>query len=276
MVVFEARDQLGAIVYAPEPAVIPMAVELFEPVEGQEIMEGDELLIRWAGGDGAEIFSTAYAALDGSVLYRDDIDPGETGEFTVPPGQTVAGTAIVGVGALSGDASVIDTLDNDFLTDKSSFIVSRGVYATLEVLPVGGTTVMRTSRTGTGCPYAGDGSWGNARRACILQFAAFGIGFAIWSARAGIETNRLPCMKACMDKTSNGDYCTMYLSVHGWAWKAGCLACPVTTAGYYHFGTCYDTGPVTLTSQKDNRCTHPVRFCAPPAVPYCNCDPKTP
>jgi len=74
MVVFEARDQIGAIVYAPEPAVIPMAVDLLEPEEGQEIMEGDELLIRWAGGEGAEVFTAAYAALDGSVLYWDDIN----------------------------------------------------------------------------------------------------------------------------------------------------------------------------------------------------------
>jgi len=89
MVVFEARDQFGAIIYAPEPAVIPMAIELLEPEEGQELMAGDEVIIRWTGGEGAEVFSAAYAALDGSVLYTVEEPPGGAGSVRIPTGQTV-------------------------------------------------------------------------------------------------------------------------------------------------------------------------------------------
>ena len=221
MVVFEARDQFGAIIYAPEPAVIPMAIELLEPEEGQEILAGDELLIRWTGGDGAEVFSVAYAALDGSALFSDDLLQGASGTFTVPAGQTVEGTGIVGVGAITGDISVIDTFDSEFISRESYLLITRSVG--VEVPAKSAQSVLEASRI---CPSGDPGMASiDAIPACTGEFAALGIGAIIW------ENRRQAALKVCDNEccrstTNNWEYCIQYGKMAGHAsWNPHCLAC---------------------------------------------------
>jgi len=235
MVVFEARDQFDRIIYAPEPTVIPMAVELLEPEEGQEIMEGDELLIRWRGGEGAEVFSAAYVALDGSAKYWDNIMPDASGIFTVPAGETVAGMAIAGVGAISGDTAVIETLDSEFITYDSYFLVSREVGIEINV-----RNSMEVKVKATGCPFSGSGGYSLAKCSCTLQFAALGIGAIVWETRRQLDL-KIAGNKPCANAGSGGGalyYCATYGSIHGFAqWSTGCLACAQKT--YFSNGQCW-------------------------------------
>ena len=226
MVVFEARNQFGVIIYAPEPAVIPMAIELLEPEEGQEVMAGDEVIIRWTGGEGAEVFSAAYAALDGSALFWDDLEPSESGAYTVPAGQTVDGAAIVGVGAITGDTAVIGTFDGGFMSGESYFLVSRDAGITIDVNPVTDGKGTQADRRSTGCPAGKGISDSTVSLGCMAQFAALGIGAIVWEARRQIEF-RDPGLKKCDNSSAGGayTYCQRYAAHYGWGWKSGCFAC---------------------------------------------------
>ena len=226
MVVFEARDQFGVIIYAPEPAVIPMAIELLEPEEGQEVMAGDEVIIRWTGGEGAEVFSAAYAALDGSALFWDDLEPSESGAYTVPAGQTVEGAGIVGVGAITGDTAVIGTFDGEFMSGESYFLVSRDAGITIDISPVTDGKGIQADRRSTGCPAGKGISDSTVSLGCMAQFAALGIGAIVWEARRQIEF-RDPGLKKCDNSSAGGAwiYCHKYAAHYGWGWKSGCFAC---------------------------------------------------
>ena len=228
MVVFEARDQFGAIIYAPEPAVIPMAIELLEPEEGLEIIAGDEVVIRWTGGEGAEVFSAAYAALDGSALYFDDLEPSESGVYTVPAGQTVEGAAIVGVGAISGEISVIRTIDSDFSTNESYFLVSREVGISVNVMVTEDVPYARNTSP-DGCPRVEEK---NRNGECIAQFAALGIGAIVWETRRQLEYKDHPETRRCGAEGTASDadngamkYCTSYAYSYGFRWLTGCTSC---------------------------------------------------
>lgn len=247
MVVFEARDQFGAIIYAPEPAVIPMAIELLEPEEGHEIMAGDEVMIRWTGGEGAEVFSAAYAALDGSALYFDYLEPSESGAYTVPAGQTVEGEAIVGVGAISGETSVIGTMDSDFSTNASYFLVSRESGISVNVMVEEDIPYARNTSS-EGCPRVEEK---NRNGECIAQFAALGIGAIVWETRRQLEYKEHPETKRCGAEGTARDadngamkYCTEYAYGHGFRWLTGCISCITPVVKRCHEG--YDWGrPVT-------------------------------
>jgi hypothetical protein len=228
MVVFEARDQFGAIIYAPEPAVIPMAIELLEPQEGMEIVAGDEVVISWTGGEGAELFSAAYAALDGSALYFDDLEPSESGAYTLPAGQTVEGAAIVGVGAISGETSVIGTIDSEFSTNESYFLVSREVGISVNVMVAEDVPYARNTSP-DGCPRVEEK---NRNGECIAQFAALGIGAIVWETRRQLEYKEHPETRRCGAEGTARDadngamkYCTSYAYSYGFRWLTGCMSC---------------------------------------------------
>jgi len=226
MVVFEARDQFGVIIYAPEPAVIPMAIELLEPEEGQEIVAGDEVIIQWTGGEGAEVFSAAYAALEGSAIYTVDVASWGV-SATIPAGQTGQGDAVLGVGAISGEVQVISSFDEDWLSHESYFLISREIGITTTVLPPSGVTTSATSNQDT-CHAAGKvfglGVWEGA---CAAQFAAFGIGAIIWENRRQCDLNN-PDNESCRKTTTNFTYCVNYGRDLGHGnWHPGCTECVV-------------------------------------------------
>jgi len=223
MVVFEALDQRGEIIYAPEPAVIPMAIELLDPQEGTQIVAGDEFIIRWNGGEGAEVFSVAYAALDGSALFWDDLEPMESGTYTVPAGQTVGGSAVVGVGAITGDTAVIGTLDSEFITDASYFVVSREVG---NEIAVRGEVEATYDDDHTRQCRAGAGVGGSAQGQCMAQFAVLGIGAIVWETRRQMD-NKIEGNKPCASWPGGAlDYCKTYGAAFGYLhWGTNCLAC---------------------------------------------------
>jgi len=228
MVVFEAVDQWGEIIYAPEPAVIPMAIELLDPQEGQEITAGDEVLIRWTGGEGAEVFSAAYMALDGSAMYSVKEAPGGSGSATIPAGQTVQGDAVLGVGAISGDIHVMNSFDDDFISRESYFLVSRetGILTTVSQ----GESAMLHPQYKRLCPnQTGKQAWSNenARMACMAEFSALGIGAIVWESRRGCELSLSDHNKKyCTTGTNNYGYCVRYGLAHGHAvWLMGCMGC---------------------------------------------------
>jgi len=244
MVVFEARDQYGEIVYAPEPAVIPMAIELLDPQEGQEFVAGDKIVISWAGGESAEVFSAAYAALDGSAMFKDDLAPEGAGTFIVPAGQTVTGTAIVGVGAITGEITVIDTFDGESISQESFFLVSREMGVLIEVhTSAEASDFTMVPREGSTCGPPNEMTSDKAQISCIGQFAALGIGAIIWENRRQCELKR-PNNEPCRKTTNNMEYCMQYGYWNGWAtWVTGCVGC-IRPYGSRIWGSCWrtDTG----------------------------------
>ena len=237
MMVFEAVHPSGEIIYAPEPAIIPTAIEFLDPREGQEMMAGEEIPMRWTGGDGAELFFTAYAPFDGSALFLDALTPGETGTFIIPAGQTVSGAAMVGIGAISGDIAVIDTFDGEFRTDESYLLVARAAGIHVVVTPKAGT--LEAQESDEGCPFSG-GGFMDAHYSCSLQWM---LGFRdIWKehrkADLEIEGNA-PC---ATEDYGGMTYCRKYISIHGDAanWRPGCLACAVWNYYSETDGKCLD------------------------------------
>jgi len=235
-VVFQAVHTSGEIIYAPEPAIIPTAIEILEPQEGQEIMAGDEVFIRWTGGEGAELFLAGYAPMDGSVLFLHESAPGER-ETLVPVGQTVAGAAMVGVGAISGDIAVIDTFDGGLRTDESYLLVSRA--AGIDVVVGAESDTSEAQERDNECPFSG-GGFLDAHYSCSLQWM---MGFSdIWKEHLKtdleIEGNA-PCGPADYRAMT---YCRMYVSIHGDAktWHSGCLACAVWNYYSETDGKCLD------------------------------------
>ena len=237
MMVFQAVHPSGEIVYAAEPAIIPTAVEILDPQAGQEIMEGNDVFIRWTGGEGAGLFLTAYVPLDGSALFLDALAPGEAGTFVVPAGQTVAGAAMVGVGAISGDIGVIDTFDSEFRTDASYLLVSRG--AAIDILVKAEAAASEKQERDEGCPFSG-GGFLSAHYSCSLQWM-LGLG-DIWKEHRNtdleIEGNA-PC---ATEDYGGMTYCRIYVSIHGDAtsWHPGCLACAVSNYYSEADGKCLD------------------------------------
>ena len=270
MVVFEARDQFGAIIYAPEPAVIPMAIELLEPEEGQEIVAGDEIIIRWAGGEGAEVFSAAYVALDGSALYSEELDSEGLRTFTIPPSKIAPGAAVFGVGAITGETEVVDTFDSGFITSESYFLVSREAGAVVDVISAGESTVEETeSRALTKCPYAG-GSYDDSHTSCVAQFAALGIGAIVWTVRRNMDAaieGMAPCRS---DAILN--YCASYGCTHGFAcWRTGGMACVTSSTWRCRRWVTYWNG-VTLCRNNEYYCdtgANPQNIFAHPRGVYC-------
>jgi len=226
MVVFEARDQFGVIIYAPEPAVIPMAIELLEPEEGQEIMAGDEVIIRWTGGEGAEVLSAAYATLEGSTIYKADVVSGSV-SATIPAGQTGQGEAILGVGAISGEVQVVDSFAEDWISRESYFLISRESGIEITIRPPSDFTPTATSYDySTSCEQSPE--YMNkieAAAACTGSFAALGIGAIIWENRRQCELNNSG-NEPCRNTTNNWVYCMDYSRDRGQNhWYPGCMEC---------------------------------------------------
>jgi hypothetical protein len=181
MVVFEARDQFGAIVYAPEPAVIPMAVELLEPEEGQELVAGDEVRIRWAGGEAeGVVYGAGFESFDGESRYFKDT--AQSQELTVPVGQTKQGSAIVGAGATTGQTQLL-SLTLDELMQTSYFYVSAATAINVTVSG-GGARHPMPSSVPSGCPDRGYHNSVRAQVHCNAEmFLTLGISISIWNNR---------------------------------------------------------------------------------------------
>jgi len=98
-----AKRPDGTVIYAPPSAQIPMPLELVEPEPDQTIVPGEEVVVRWAGGDGGTHIAAFYADNLGEEQYLNVQKYGDVESITVPPGIIREGGGLVGAAVLSGD-----------------------------------------------------------------------------------------------------------------------------------------------------------------------------
>jgi hypothetical protein len=233
-----AQNANGQLLHNPKSAVVPMPIQLLSPVEGQTIMAGDDVPVNWKGGDGANIFTVSYVALDQSAEFRDYLSPGGLENFTIPSQKTVAGSGIVGVAAMTGNTEVMGSFDADFRSSESYFLVTRyaGVSAVFETTKamLKSASFIASNET---CP-----PWNEspnreieANTACLGQFMALGIGAIVWEARRVAEFKVCPKQNNMCNyfNANNLAYCVNYGAAFGFTrWVAGCRTCCMVSREY--------------------------------------------
>lgn len=214
-VTFMAKSAGGAILYAPLPAVIPMGLELIEPTAGQAISAGEEVVIRWSGGEGATIFGASYAAIEGEGEFTKYLTANQGNEITVPDGSTKEGSAIFAVSGITGTIEVLSQ-PLDTIVTGSYFLVTRDAY--IQSVISSGSLVVNPSPSSavtanTTCPCKCM-PVGAAIPLCIAEHVAI-VGWIIWKIRAGMDG------RGCWNSAS---YCQIYSQIcnHA-AWSKGCL-----------------------------------------------------
>ena len=101
-----------------------MPLELVEPESDQTIVPGEEVVVRWAGGEGATHIAAFYADDLGEEQYFEAQKYEAVDSITVPAGIIREGGGIIGATALSGDhVSFQVNVGADQL--DSSFVVFR-------------------------------------------------------------------------------------------------------------------------------------------------------
>jgi len=235
---FMARHSDGHILYAPPTAQIPMPVEVIEPTVDQTITPGQEVQIRWTGGEGATRFTAGYAAIEGTDQLWEQFSPGSENKFTIPPGRIGAGLTIFAVSAITGDISLFSAYDDETVPDTSYFSISRATAIEVSILEP------QSLRLGTDCgetyllPF-------KAATICRLEFAALGIGAIIWEARRVLDMNCIPYGKETIGKENAFSYCFSY-SLYGGshtAWRKGCRRCRGDTEYKGNIGCFHDVPP---------------------------------
>ena len=223
MVVFEARDQFGVIIYAPEPAVIPMAIELIEPTEGQELVAGDEVIIRWTGGEAEGVtFGAGYESLDGESSYFKDT--AQSKELTIPVGQTQSGNGVIGAGAVTGETQLL-SLTSDELMEVSYFFVSTATGISLSVADSTNSLTFPAS-VPAGCPDRGYHDQGRSIAHCVSE-AVLSLGFSniIWINRHSYDVNH-GCREQWLPRPPL-NYCNVWRRDYApMAW-VGCCICQI-------------------------------------------------
>jgi len=226
---FVAKRSDGTLIYTPPSAQIPMPLELVEPEPDQTIIPGEEVIVRWAGGEGGSHIAAFYADDLGEEQYLNVQKYGDVDSITVPAGIIREGGGIIGAAALSGEHSSlqIDTSSGPF---DSSFFIYRD-----DAIAIPG---QRASTSHRSCPpgqypgHSGRCCPNNpmAKTAagviCTAETVAI-IGAIIWGVRSRIDRKTFPyCEKYCCGPAHIVLYCVNYSSLfsHG-TWHAGCL-CP--------------------------------------------------
>jgi len=214
-VTFMAKNAGGAVLYVPSPAVIPMGLELIEPTAGQAISAGEEVVIRWSGGEGATIFGANYAAIEGEGQFTKYLAANQGNEIIVPNGSTKQGSAIFAASGITGTTEVLSQ-PLDTIVTGSYFLVTRDVYiqsvissGSLAVNPSLSSAV--TANTTCPCKCMPGGA---AIALCTAEHILIG-GLFVWNIRAGMDG------RDCWDSNK---YCTIYSQIcnHA-AWSKGCL-----------------------------------------------------
>lgn len=223
---FVAKRSDGTLIYAPPSTQIPMLIEMVEPAPDQAIIPGEEVVVRWAGGDGATYVAALYADNEGVEEYFDLQKFGDVESITIPSGVIREGGGIIVAAALSGDHSSfqINTSADPF---ESSFLVYRAdaiaiptdqTYNRAATCPPGYKISPR--KTGVCCPNNGMNPFPVTFAACTAEFALIA-GAVVWAARDIIDTRKFPTCR-----TTPLQYCINYSNWFSHTeWKAGCW-CP--------------------------------------------------
>ena len=218
---FVANRSDGTLIYAPPIAQIPMPISLIEPVPDQSINPGEELVVRWAGGEGGTHIAALYADNQGAEEYMDIQKYAGVTQITVPAGVIREGLGIIGAAALVGDIPTVQS-GTSGLTDESSFVAYRVAEASIDVKPA--TDVgLGGVKWHEGCPK--EKGWGPER---ANQFCSVKSGKYVAIMREIIwrihwkqdEAHYPPCPATC-----GLNYCKGYLTLYGVHWQENCL-CP--------------------------------------------------
>lgn len=220
-VVFEAADQFGEIIYAPEPAVIPMAIELNEPETGQEIIAGDELLIRWAGGGEAQRIGVLYADNQGAEEYWEVRKHADGDSMTIPTGVIREGGGIIVAAAISGNYPESQPALGTGVQEPY-FIVDRFAAIECDARPSAGSEEdIPSVADKPPCPNQPMDA-AAASAACIKETQETS-GSAKWGARFILDSNN---HEPCRFSGGVPSYCANYsIRFSHDIWVSGCL-CP--------------------------------------------------
>ena len=227
-----AKRSDGTLIYAPPSAQIPMPLELVEPVPDQAIIPGEEVVVRWTGGEGGSHIAAFYADDLGEEQYLDVQKYGEVESITVPAGIIREDAGIIGAAALSGDHSSFqintsaDPLESSFVVYRDDAIVipdQSDLRATWTCPPgyVPGNSPKSC------CPFDRNTGTDTLQGVkCTAEFVAIA-GAIVWGVRAGIDKRKYPpCTRYVKGPLHILNYCINYsVSFSHTSWRAGCL-CP--------------------------------------------------
>ena len=234
LLTFVAKRSDGTLIYAPPSAQIPMPIELVAPEPDQPVVPGEEVVVRWAGGDGGTHIAAFYADDLGEEQYLNVQKYGEVESITVPPGILREGGGIIGAAALSGDHvsfhanASTDQIEPSFVVYRSDEVLIQG-QTVLEGFSAGCPPGEKYGNAHGCCPNK-PVSVASANALCAAESAAV-IGLFVWGARWTMD--RLahhPCrMTECAKKACYFGpmyYCIIYSSHYSHlSWRKGC-SCP--------------------------------------------------
>lgn len=226
-----AKRSDGRLIYGPPSAQIPMPLELVEPEPDQVVIPGEEVVVRWAGGEGSTHIAAFYA--QDSREEEPYIEAGKFGELefiTLPQGVIRAGGGIIGVVAVSGSDLVFQE-EKETGTLRSEFTVPRTVG--IHIQPEGALQALgalgacpagqKVGGAGHCCTYSP--STGTTMvLACVAEHVAI-VGIAVWGTRLAIDkANYKPCNIPGIQTPLN--YCNQYSQYWShYSWGRGCI-CP--------------------------------------------------
>jgi len=224
-----AKRSDGTLIYAPPSAQIPMALELVEPSVDQPIIPGEEVVVRWAGGEGASHIAAFYADDLGEEQYWNVQKYGDVESITIPPGIIREAGGIIGGAALSGDHpsfkinTSADPLESSFIVyrDQAIVIPDQRALTSHGSCPPG----QYPGHSGACCPNSPMGKTA-AGAICTTEFVAI-IGAIVWGVRSRIDRKEFAyCEKYCCGPAHITFYCVNYSSLFShWKWQRGCV-CP--------------------------------------------------
>jgi hypothetical protein len=234
---FVAKRPDGTVIYAPPSSQIPMPLELVEPEPDQTLVPGEEVVVRWAGGEGSSHIAAFYADDLGEEQYWNVQKYGDVESIKVPPGIIREGGGIIGAAALTGDHSSVqvstsaDPVELSFLVIRvAAVIIPNETY--LERSSAGRPPHRKIGSAGISCPHDPD-SVATSTALCTLEFVT-GIGAIVWGARYARDAHEYPPCRL-VPSGSGAEvimspllYCTYYSTFFSHvSWSPGCL-CPTS------------------------------------------------
>ena len=226
-----AKHSDGRLIYAPASAQMPMPIELVEPSPDQTIFPGEEVVVRWVGGEGATHVEALYVPDQEGDVYQDVRRYGDVEQITVPSGVIKEGGGIIAAAAMSGDHPSFNSgpSEDAFV---SSFVVSSYQGGHWEVTPetaLGGRFPPDRSLSNS-CPEAGTHACKGAAKICLMATALL-FGYFLWNTRYNMDKNNHP---PCDFPLGFLGYCQTWISCQApIVWVEGCLCPGVKTCECY-------------------------------------------
>ncbi len=226
-----AKRSDGTLIYRPPSAQIPMPIELVEPESDQTIVPGEEVVVRWVGGEGGSHIAAFYADDLGEEQYLDVQKNGDVEAITIPAGVIRAGGGVIGAAALSGHHTLFETNANTG-TRESSFVIYRGAgdhvlgdHESLGSHAASCPPNQKKGQSGACCPNS-PVTGHTAKALCTAEIIAV-IGLAVWTTRYLLDRKSYPpCRPGGGGIMAPAFYCMEYsMNYSHYKWARGCR-CP--------------------------------------------------